>query len=110
MNVYEVIVALSKMPLSANVFHLGDGECRTEINLVWLGKDGDVVTSDFDMVLYSEECRPIGAPSEKEDPYWCSPQNAQQSVQLTAFGARLRARLGNYIIRLGCRLARVGGN
>lgn len=35
---------------------------------------------------------------------------AQHSVQLTAFGAGWRARLGKLIIRLGCRLAKVGGN
>ena len=35
---------------------------------------------------------------------------AEQSVQLTAFGVGWRARLGNYLIRLGCRLAKVGGN
>lgn len=35
---------------------------------------------------------------------------AQQSVQLTAFGAGWRARLGNYLIRFGWLLASFGGN
>jgi hypothetical protein len=36
--------------------------------------------------------------------------SAQQSVQLTAFGAGWRARLGYYLILWGCRLSKLGGN
>lgn len=38
-----------------------------------------------------------------------SGQAVQQSVQPTAYGASLRTRFGYWLIRLGSRLAKIGG-
>ena len=75
MNVKKLIAELSKMPQDADVSHLWDGASRTNIELVWLSKGGYVVTSDWDMVAYHDEDRPLDAPSEKENPHWRSEES-----------------------------------
>ena len=74
MKVKELIRALQAMPPEADVTHLWDGEARTDIQQVWLARGGFVVTSDFDMVCYSDDSRPSLAPTRQEDPYWHSPK------------------------------------
>lgn len=58
------------MPQNANVFHLWDGELRTEINIVYESKDEKVVTADYEHVCYSTESRPKNAPTYEENRYW----------------------------------------
>ena len=73
MKVQALIEALQKMPQDADVTHLWDGEPRTNIEIVYLARGGFVVTSDFEMVCYSNESRPADAPTAKDDPYWETP-------------------------------------
>jgi hypothetical protein len=70
MKVKDLIKALQSMPQDAEVMHLWDGEARTSIEFVWEARGGDVVTSDFSMVCYSDATRPASAPSSKENRYW----------------------------------------
>lgn len=58
------------MPQDVSVFHIWDGDARTEINMVYLSKRGDVMTIDEGMNCYSDGARPVGAPTESEDPYY----------------------------------------
>ena len=78
MKVRALIEALKSMPPDADVTHLWDGEPRTAVEIVYLARGGFVVTSDFDMVCYSEESRPKDAPTEKDDPYWQTPNKEGQ--------------------------------
>jgi hypothetical protein len=74
MKVKELIERLKLMPPNADVWHLWDGEVRTEIERVWLARSGDVITSDVGMICYSSETRPVISPKSDEDPYWQGPQ------------------------------------
>ena len=74
MKVSQLIEHLKKMPADADVWHLWDGALRTEINHVWLTREGDVGTGDHSEPCYSEDERPIDAPDEKQDPYWLTPE------------------------------------
>lgn len=73
MKVHELIIALQKMPLDAEVWHLWDGEARTVIEHVWLARSGQVITADVGQVCYSTKTRPTTAPTEKENKYWETP-------------------------------------
>ena len=73
MKVKELIEKLGKMNQEASVLHLWDGELRTEINHVYMGKSGVCVTADNDKMARSNEGRPVNAPSEEECPYWRTP-------------------------------------
>lgn len=75
MEVRKLIEELKKMPQNAQVRHLWDGSTRTTVEVVYLAKNGVVVTSDYDMVCYDEEERPIDAPTVAEDKYWHTPVN-----------------------------------
>lgn len=74
MTAAELIAELSKLPPDAKVWHLWDGELRTEINFVWLSKGGDVVTADYDQVAYSDDARPIDAPNIE---HWETPERPE---------------------------------
>jgi len=73
MKVKQAIELLKTMDQDADLQHLWDGECRTIVEHIYMGKTGICVTADSEMVAYSEECRPIDAPTPKEDPYWETP-------------------------------------
>lgn len=77
MKVKELIKELETMPQDAEVWHLWDGEARTEINVVWLARDGNVITADYDYVCYPTETRPIDAPTEYEEEFWRTKQNPE---------------------------------
>ncbi len=70
MKVKELIKELQKMPQHADVKHVWDGEARTEIELIWLARDGFVATSDYDQIVYSNGSRPENAPTERQRMYW----------------------------------------
>ncbi len=80
MKVSQLIDILRALPLDATVWHLWDGEARTEINHVWLGRGGTVITADCDMVAYSTCDRPLDAPNEEEEPYWCTPETPVKAL------------------------------
>jgi hypothetical protein len=73
-KVCDLIAALSEMPPTAEVWHLWDGEARTQIEHVWLARSGAVVTADNREVAYSTEDRPESAPTEEQDQYWKTPE------------------------------------
>jgi hypothetical protein len=75
MKVKDLIIELQKMPQEAMVWHLWDGEPRTEINIVYESKEGDVVTADFSEVCYSTNSRPKDAPCSEKDRYWQTPKS-----------------------------------
>jgi len=71
MKVKELIEKLKSIEnKDADVVHLWDGATRTDIQIVYLSKDGDCVTSDFEETAYSDGDRPLNAPLAKDDPYW----------------------------------------
>ncbi len=74
MKVSQLISILQSLPQDATVWHLWDGEARTEINHVWLGRGGAVITADCDHVAYSTCDRPFDAPDENEEPSWRTPE------------------------------------
>lgn len=74
MKVRQLIEELKKMPQDADVFHLWDGAPRTEINVIYLARNGMVVTADNGEVCYGTNRRPHDAPTEEEHPYWCTPE------------------------------------
>lgn len=73
MKVPELIKVLKLMPSNAKVYHLWDGEARTEIKHVYLARSGNVITADDRQVAYCNEDRPISAPTSDEDQYWETP-------------------------------------
>ena len=60
MTARELIFRLSRLPDNARVYHLWDGEARTEIEFVWESKDGSIVTSDFAQHCRDENKIPVG--------------------------------------------------
>ena len=74
MKVSELIDKLKCMNQDANVSHLWDGELRTNINLVYMGKTGECVTSDYDERAYSNSGRPLDAPDAETDRFWRTPK------------------------------------
>jgi hypothetical protein len=74
MTAAELMQLLETMPPDARVWHVWDGEARTEVEHVWLARDGTVVTADNNQVLYSTESRSEDAPTSDQEPYWCTPE------------------------------------
>lgn len=70
MKVKTLIKKLEEMDQDADVMHLWDGELRTGIERVYMGKTGICVTADYEMVAYCDDARPIDAPTPEEDSYW----------------------------------------
>ena len=70
MTVGELIAALADMPQDAGVWALWDGAARSEINLVWLARDGKVVTADGTEPAMYDDDRPVDAPTRDEDNDW----------------------------------------
>jgi len=81
MTVKEGIDELKKCDMDADVSHLWGGALRTYIEHVYMGKTGSCVTAESDMVAYSDEARPIDAPSSKQDPYWHTPSKDDNEWQ-----------------------------
>lgn len=78
MRVKDLIKSLQYMPQDAEVWHLWDGEPRTEIQIAWVSREGHVVTADYDEYCYSPECRPVNAP---DDRYWKTPRRPPSSPE-----------------------------
>ncbi len=75
MKVKYLIEKLKECDMDAEVVHLWDGETRTAIEHVYMGKTGDCITADYGMVAYSNNARPLAAPDSKDDRYWKTPEN-----------------------------------
>lgn len=59
MKVKELINELKKMPQNAKVYHIWDGEPRTEINKVYFSKSGKVMTLDNNEDVYTDKHKPF---------------------------------------------------
>lgn len=70
MKVAQLIAALSALPGSADVTMLWDGAARSAVEGVWLAQSGDVVVGPLYEPIYSDEDRPVGAPTELADHYF----------------------------------------
>ena len=81
MNVAQAIKILNTLPANAPLHHLWDGALRTEIEHIYLGKTGKVVTADWGENSYEDDGRPVDAPSSEEDRYWCTPELTIESVE-----------------------------
>jgi len=79
-TVGELMDTLRAMPSDARVLCLWDGHCRTAPFHVWLSQGGFVVLADANEPCYSDEERPIGAPTEKDEPYWDTPDASVKTV------------------------------
>lgn len=76
MKVRELIDALAGMPPDADVYHLWDGDPRTEIVHVWLARNGTaVVTADRGETCYDEAFRPASVPPEPAQ--WRTPGHGE---------------------------------
>lgn len=78
MKVKELIQLLQKMPQEARVFHLWDGEPRTEINIVYESRVGHVITADYNEDCYSTQYMPkdeIIMPG-----VWCTPSDPMEDM------------------------------
>lgn len=74
MKVSELIRKLQELPdQEAEVFHLWDGELRTRIDHVYIGKTGLCVTAAENEVAYSNRGRPEDALDTEVDRYWYTP-------------------------------------
>lgn len=72
MKVKELIKALEMMPPDSCVLHLWDGCLRTEIECVWLTRDGRVGTSDYGEYCHDEDDVPFDVILENRH-MWRSP-------------------------------------
>lgn len=70
MKVNQLIEILKTMPPEAKVFHIWDGEPRTEINIVYLSKAGHVMTIDNHQPIYSKMALPEDIDSESNKTYY----------------------------------------
>lgn len=70
MKVKRLIEKLKLMDQDAEVRHLWDGELRTAIERVYMGKTGICVTADFAESACGDDGRPKSAPTFKESQYW----------------------------------------
>jgi hypothetical protein len=76
MSVHELIKRLGAMPRNADVVVVWDGAARSDVNLVWLSQDGEVVLCEYEEPVYYSGDRPVGAPSSAQEPYWTSEPEA----------------------------------
>lgn len=74
MKVRELINALTKLDMDADVFQLYDGELRAKVEYCYIGKSGYCVIADQDMICYSDDGRPISAPDKDDCEYWRTPK------------------------------------
>jgi len=79
MKVSSLIQKLSALPPEAEVGYVWDGEVRSNVEFVWLARDGSVVLADYGHVLYSDLQRPFDAPTTMENRYWRTPEHPDES-------------------------------
>ena len=84
MNVQELIDLLEQIPVDkrgAPVKHLWDGMLHTEVQHVYLGKTGVLVTADYSEIAYENEGRPEEAPSKEANKTWYTPANPNPELE-----------------------------
>ena len=70
MNVAKLMEKLWTMPRDAEVGYVWDGEVRSNVEHIWLARNGNVVLADCDHYVYSGDSRPIDAPTTEQNRYW----------------------------------------
>lgn len=70
MTVKDLLKVLKTMPKDLEVWHLWDGDARTQVNHVWISRDGRVITADTEEPCYKTSVRPPSAPSKKQLSVW----------------------------------------
>ena len=85
MIVSKLIEKLKKMPQDVEVGHVWDGGVGSQINFVWLAKNGEVVTADYGHNVYDADDRPINAPNEEKDLYWKTPYELHDKSKIKEF-------------------------
>lgn len=76
MKVKELIAALKKMPPEAEVIGYSDREVEAGTDLVYVGKQGDVILTYHGMNVTHDFARPKDAPSVKEEMHWSTPKKS----------------------------------
>lgn len=69
MKVKELIKNLQELPQDADAFYLYDGFCTCEVEGAYLANSGEVIIMDS-QVVYHDYSRPVGSPTEKDEPYF----------------------------------------
>lgn len=70
MTTKELIDVLTPLPPEAPVGLLWDGAVRSNADGAYLSQGGVVVIGPDWEMAYDDEDRPVGAPTEKEDPFF----------------------------------------
>lgn len=66
----ELIKILSELPKEAEVLHLWDGSPRTSIEIVYLSKSGNIITSDYGQYVSDNEHTPVGSDDLNDNEYF----------------------------------------
>jgi len=74
-KVKELIAKLKEMPQEMEVWHVWDGEARTQLKHVWISRNGKVITADDGESVYSTESRPEGEGIDGDYHGWKTPGN-----------------------------------
>jgi len=70
MNVRELIDALKDLNPEAKVGMVWDGANRTDVDVVYMSRSGEVCLSWFGQTVYETEDRPVHAPTREQEQYW----------------------------------------
>lgn len=66
MTIKQLIEILKTMPQDKELWHIWDGAPRSKIDHVYISKGGNVMSIEVGEAIYSDDDRPVGAPSELE--------------------------------------------
>lgn len=78
MKVSHLIEALLRLPQDHSVWVVYDGAARQPVEHAWPTSDGRVLLAGSERAVYYSADRPIGAPTQEEDPYWQTPSNGDE--------------------------------
>lgn len=70
MKVKDLIKQLQAMPPNCHVRIVYDGEPRLDCEVVYQSRQGFIVLTDKEQVVYSTYSRPKTAPTSSKDRYW----------------------------------------
>lgn len=73
MTVTELRVLLETMPPEAEVTSIWDGAARSQFDVVYVSRRGDVVLAQRGDTVYYTQDRPKTAPTESENGHWVVP-------------------------------------
>jgi len=70
-NVKELMNSLSTLPPDLEVWIIYDGKARILVGAAWVSQAGPVCLGGEWEPVFDDDDRPVGAPSEKVDDFWC---------------------------------------